>query len=287
MSNRDEARGRRFVPFAVLLVGTALCFLILWGGGRIAALVMPGRTAAVDETIGSGIIFGLLLVAGLAGGALCGVDAARLGPSGGRKLIEGAAIGCVGLLIATLLAAIAGVLRQSQAAPSAGLIAWGTALILLQVASEEVFFRGWIQPVLVKAWGAAGIVVTAIAFALLHLVGGAISVLSVLNLFLGGLLFGLLAARSGGIAAAVAAHFLWNWTEQLVVGLDPNPGSGSFGSILNLDLVGSSWWGGSAEGLNASVAMTMALAAVLSPLLILAVRTGQPLEQRRSASAPV
>ena len=101
--------------------------------------------------------------------------------------------------------------------------------------------------------------------------------MSVLNLFLGGLLFGVLAARFNGIAAAFAAHFSWNWAEQLVLGLDPNPGSGSFGSILNFDLVGSAWWGGSKEGLNASIAMTFALAIILVPLLIFAARAGQPL----------
>jgi hypothetical protein len=163
---------------------------------------------------------------------------------------------------------------------------WGTALIVLQAGSEEVFFRGWLQPILVKAWGAAGIATTAVTFAALHLIGGANSVVSVLNLFLGGLLFGLLAARYGGIAAAVAAHFAWNWAEQLLFGLYPNPGNGSFGSILNLDLAGSAWWGGSDEGLNASIAMTFALAILLAPLLIVPARDSQPPGPYRSDRAP-
>ena len=110
--------------------------------------------------------------------------------------------------------------------------------------------------------------------------------MTLLNLFLGGLLFGLLAARSGGLAAAIAAHFSWNWAEQLLFGLDPNPGIGSFGSILNLELVGSSWWGGSDEGLNASIAMTFALAMLLAPLLILPARTPGWLALYRSGRAP-
>jgi membrane protease YdiL (CAAX protease family) len=288
--NLSEDSGRPwFFPVAVLLAAVVLCFLILWGGPHLAGLVLSGlapSNAAVDETIASTIVFGLLFAAGIAGAALCGFNAARPGPRAGLRLIEGAGIGLIGLLIATVLAAVAGVVHRSHGGTSAGLFVWGTAVIVLQAGSEEVFFRGWLQPVLVKAWGAPGIVVTAIAFAALHLVGGEATVVSVVNLALGGLLFGLLAARYGGIAAAVGAHFAWNWAEQLVLGLDPNPGNGSFGSILNLDLVGSSWWGGSHEGLNASIAMTFALAMLLAPLLIVRARDSQQPEQNLLDRAP-
>ena len=276
---------------AVLVSAIVLCFLILWGGQQLAGLVLSATAAeppnaALDETIASAIIFGFLLVAGLAGGWLSGVNAARLGPRAGLRLAEGGAIGFAGLLVATALAAIAGVLHRLDGGSSAGLLLWGSALIVLQAGSEELFFRGWLQPILVRSWGGWGIVVTAVAFAALHLVAGASAGVSLLNLFLGGLLFGLLAARSGGIAAAVGAHFGWNWAEQLVLGLDPNPGSGSFGSILNLDLLGTAWWGGSEEGLNASIAMTFALAILLAPLLILPARIPGLPGLYRSGRAP-
>jgi membrane protease YdiL (CAAX protease family) len=99
--------------------------------------------------------------------------------------------------------------------------------------------------------------------------GGARSPTTLINLFLGGVLFGILAARGGGLAGAIAAHFSWNWSEQILLGLDPNPGVGSFGAWLDLDLAGPALWGGSEEGLNASLAMTMTLLALLVPLIIL------------------
>lgn len=278
-------------PLAVLIGAIIVCFLILWGGEHVVALALPAlggpHSAAVDETIGTVIIFGLLLAAGLTGGALCRVNAARPGADAIVRLPQGAAIGLLGLLFGTALASIAGVLRHSAGGASAGLLLWGTMVILLQSGSEEVFFRGWLQPVLVKTWGAWGILVTAIAFAGLHLVGTTNSAISVLNLFLGGLLFGLLAYRYGGIAAPVAAHFAYNWAEQLLFGIDPNPGVGSFGSIVNFELIGSSWWGGSNEGLNASIGMTFALAILLAPLLIIPARGRPPqLAQNQSGSAP-
>lgn len=277
-----------FFPAVVLLVGILICALVLWAGPKLAGWALPTvsatdptRAAAIDETMASIVVFGLLLVAGLAAGFLCGVNAVALGPKFGVRLLEGGGIGLAGLIIATALAGIAGLWRHPSAATSVVMFVWGTAVIILQAGSEEIFFRGWLQPILVRAWGPVGILVTAIVFAGLHLVSGADALMSILNLFLGGLLFGLLAARYGGIASAIGAHFAWNWTEQLLLGLDPNPGVGSFGSILNLDLIGSAWWGGSDEGLNASVAMTIALAALLAPLLIIGAKARQPLEQHR------
>jgi membrane protease YdiL (CAAX protease family) len=120
----------------------------------------------------------------------------------------------------------------------------------------------------VRSWGpATGVIVASLAFAALHLAGGARSPLTLLNLFFGGLLFGLLALRTGGIAAPAGAHALWNWAEQILLGLDPNPGTGSFGALFDLDLVGTAAWGGSEEGLNASLALTFVLVALIVPLL--------------------
>lgn len=290
--NGDTASWRsRALPVALLIAAAAICFLVLWAGQHLALLVLSGLATdppnpALDETVASAIVFGLLLAAGVGGGALCGINALRPGPRAGLTLAGGSALGLIGLLIATALAAVAGILHRMPGGISAGMFVWGTALIMLQAGSEEVFFRGWLQPVLVRSWGAAGIVVTAIAFAGLHVIGGARAGVTLLNLFLGGLLFGLLAARFNGIAAAVAPHFSWNWAEQLVLGLDPNPGNGSFGSLLNLELVGSRWWGGSDQGLNASVAMTFALAILLAPLLILPARTAGLPAPYRSGRAP-
>jgi hypothetical protein len=88
------------------------------------------------------------------------------------------------------------------------------------------------------------------------------------NLFLGGVLFGLLALRSNGLTAPVAAHFVYNVVEQSLFGLSPNPGAGVFGTVVDLDLRGQSLWGGSAEGLNASAALCVGLAAAIAPLAL-------------------
>ena len=90
--------------------------------------------------------------------------------------------------------------------------------------------------------------------------------------------FGLLAVRSNGILAPMAAHFAWNASESIVFGLDPNPGVDDLGALANFDLVGMPMWGGTAEGLNASIAMTLVLAALVVPLLPVFSRSKAPRE---------
>lgn len=270
----------------VLLLGVAvlLCASIVAYGPAVAESLiryLPAtaqQNMAAIETLFSIVIFGGLLLFAAIGGAVVKRSAFQPGRAPAQAVAAGLALGLAGVLLATLLAAIAGSLRSSDApARDSTLLAWGIAVVLLQIVSEEAFFRGWLQPMLVARWGRfAGIAVAALAFAALHVMGGARSPISLVNLFLGGLLFGFLAAHYGGIAAAAGAHFAWNASEQLLLGLDPNPGLGSFGAWLDLELAGVARWGGSDEGLNASVGMTFALLALLAPLWILTRPSARP-----------
>ncbi|MET0269108.1 MAG: type II CAAX endopeptidase family protein [Sphingomonas sp.] len=144
----------------------------------------------------------------------------------------------------------------------------GTLVILLCVVAEEMLLRGLLQPALVGAWGArVGVPLCALAFAAIHMVGGWGHPFSLLNILLAGIWFGLLALRSGGLAAPILAHLGYNWTEEMLFGASPNPGAGAFGSVIDVDLTGEAIWGGSVEGLNASLAVSLVLAALILPLV--------------------
>jgi membrane protease YdiL (CAAX protease family) len=261
----------------VLVVALALCgAVVAYGPGIAEALIAKiGGAAAQDprfqESVFTIVLFGALIVLALAGGAASGVNAV----APGRKPLSifGTAfvIGLFGVTATTVYAGIAGTLSQNPTSALSPLnLLWGAGVVLFQSAGEEIYFRGWLQPALARAWGTgAGVVVAALAFAALHIMGGARSPVTLVNLFLGGLLFGILAAYGRGVAGAIAAHFAWNGAEQLVLGLDPNPGIGSFGALINFEMSGAQAWGGSEEGLNASIAMTVALFALLVPLVIL------------------
>lgn len=83
---------------------------------------------------------------------------------------------------------------------------------------EEFSFRGAVQPVVIRRWGAVrGLAVASILFGAFHLpnmlyqdVPPDLIPLTVATLTLMGLVFGLAYQRGGGLALPVALHFGWN-----------------------------------------------------------------------------
>ncbi len=258
-------------PWGALVVAVAIAGGIVLGIQSLAARLPMPQDAGQARLFDAGftlVLFGLLGGCGLFLAKRRDRNAPLLGPRPLAMAATGAVIGLGGLLAAFAYAWIAGVaVPVPAAATGAGALLLGTVATIVQVGGEEVYFRGWLQRALGDAWGpVAALLITAIVFAALHLLGGARAPLSLVNLLLGGLLFGMLAQRSGGIAASAGAHLLWNWSEQLLLGLDPNPGTGSFGALFDHDLIGAALWGGSPEGLNASLAVTLVMIALLLPL---------------------
>ena len=278
LARRDPAGGA-----IVLAAGAAIGCVIVWWGPAVATwLTVRWLSAAhaaslpVVETLFTAAIFGALIVAAVIGGTIDHRNVLGAGERPLAMLATGLLVGFAGISVAVVYARIAGTLIAGATAASAvpAVLLWGAGVVGVQTAAEEVYFRGWLQPALARRWGiAAAVLATALVFAATHVVGGARGPVTLVNLFLGGLMFGLLAACGRGLAAAAAAHFAWNAGEQLIYGLDPNPGIGSFGAWLDMDLAGSSYWGGSVEGLNASLGMTAALLAILVPLALMTWRT--------------
>lgn len=272
------ARARAWsIGAGILVVAVAFCWAVVTlgqarAGGWIVSLVGSARaqgSPALSETLFSLFIFAPLIAAAFVGGALEKRNVAAMGVAPSRNLSLGLALGVGGLSLAVVYAWIAGGLQAGgDVGASVSTLVWGLIVIGFQTAAEEVYFRGWLQPALARRWGETpGIVAAALAFAALHIAGGARAPLSLVNLLLGGLVFGLLAARNGGLAAAIGVHWGWNAAEQLGWGLDPNPGLGSFGALVDKELVGAALWGGSGDGLNGSLGMTLALVAILLPLI--------------------
>jgi hypothetical protein len=234
-------------------------------GGAVGSLPAPW-----PDALGSGglqvMVFGLFLVAAMSAMRLEGRRLWRRGSEPLTDVAMGLACGSAGFCTAVLIAYMAGsVTTGAPPASPAGAIVLGAALVIIQAVAEEAFFRGWLQPVLGASWGVwAGLLLTAAAFAALHIIAGAHGALAVINLFLGGLLFGLLALRTGGLMAPAAAHFAWNWSESGVLGLSPDPS----GSLLTLRLSGAPLWSGGADTMNGSLATTLVLSVLVGAFLV-------------------
>lgn len=275
MSAIRSVRQHNFLAAITLVVGTAVmaCILLIgpaFAGGIIASQLGEAGSEASQEAVFTLLLYVPMLVVAVIGSWWCDVKVIV-----GSRFVEasvfGLAVGLGGITLSVAYTAMAGSAVRAEGAINIFtplLFVGGLAVISIQVLAEEWYFRGWIQPVLERALGQVlAIGITSVAFAALHFLSGAAGPMSFFNLTLGGIWFGLLRCRIGGIESAVAAHLAWNASEQLLFGLDPNPGEGGFGAIVDLDLLGSSLWGGSQEGLNASLAMTIALTVVIVPLL--------------------
>ncbi len=238
-------------------------------------LVGPAPTGMAFELCARLGIGACIMVVALAGFLLSATrpPALALRPT----LLTGTAF-LAGALAVSLGLAAAGAGGVAAMRPGSGIavgpFALGTLLILLGVVAEELLLRGLLQPVLVRAWGtAAGVSASALAFVLIHMVGGWGQPMSLVNILLAGLWFGLLALRSGGLAAPILAHFGYNWVEEMIFGASPNPGVGVFGSAIDVDLTGPAIWGGSIEGLNASVVISVVLGALALSLALRRTKT--------------
>lgn len=263
----------RLRPLAFALVGVALVWAWLHFGVPLVATVDVGLGNVAAEALFTLAVYAPILLGAVLLGWLAGVPVGWPDRIAMRRFGGGLAIGAAALALAISYCGVAGTLVPGTSGFAASALMVGLAAITLQVLAEEAMFRGTIQPLLVRGLGRlAGVAITAIVFALLHGVASGTDGVTIVNMLLGGVLFGALALRGGGIAAAFGAHLAWNAIEQIGVGLDPNPNTGAFGALLDLDLAGAVRWGGSDAGLNASWAMTFALAAAVA----FVVRQGDP-----------
>ncbi len=277
----DGAR-RRIPGYAALLIAVATLAASLLGGAA-AYRALPDLVTAfgagelgpiLDRLALYGCSLGLLVIVAVAAMAY----EARA-PIGARRraapaALVGLAVGVLGFLAATGVAAALGAVRPGAGGTGAGGtgldhrlsgLAIGAVLILIQAGAEELFFRGWLQPLLGARWGAwIGLGVTAVLFGAAHVVAGPISPIAVINDILAGAVFGLLALRSGGLVAPILGHWGWNWSEQSLLGLTPNPGVDPLGSLFDLDLTGPPLLSGGADEMNGSLAATAALLALLA-----------------------
>jgi membrane protease YdiL (CAAX protease family) len=267
----DARPGRTIVGVAAAIVLSAV-LIGVWPRLADRLVGAAGITdAAGGEAVFTVLVFGAIGLVAVAGGWMLGLKPWALGVRPGAMLGAGAVTGIAAFALAIVYTGLAGTLGVGAGASSGiSLLAAGIVVVMLQVVAEETYFRGWVQPMLARATGTApAVLATGTAFGLLHAFAGATGVVTLLNMIAGGVLFGVLAARGGGIAGAIGAHGAWNLTEQLGVGLDPNPGVGSFGALADWDLHGATAWGGSADGLNGSWAMLFALLAAVATTALL------------------
>ncbi len=91
--------------------------------------------------------------------------------------------------------------------------------LLLLATTEEVICRGFILDALsFKGKRIVGLLLSSVVFAYLHVTNDYASVTGILNIFLAGVLFGLLRFLTNGLVYPVLVHWLWNLVTGMVFG---------------------------------------------------------------------
>lgn len=107
--------------------------------------------------------------------------------------------------------------------------------VFIQSGAEEILCRGFMYRRIEKTYcPAVAIIFNSLFFTLLHAGNPGVTILSLLNVFLCGVLFSLIIHYTGSMAFAMAGHAGWNFCQSIVFGL-PNSGQVFPYSLLKLD----------------------------------------------------
>lgn len=172
----------------------------------------------------------------------------------------GAGMGLIAL--AALAAWITGACRFEWVPSGAlGRMTTGVWLYLAVAFNEELLFRGYGLQRAVEAFGrGAGQLLFALIFAYAHWgnpgMHGATLVWATLNIFLAGLLFGLVWMRTRSLAAPMGLHLGWNWMQGSVLGFGVSGGA-SEGLLKPLFTDRPEWLSGGDFGLEAGLPCTV------------------------------
>ena len=159
-----------------------------------------------------------------------------------------------------------------------GSVAVGPALVILagwavQGTVEEIMFRGWLLPITGTQLGPVpGIAFSTLVFAVAHGANPGITTFAVINLFLVGVLFALVALFEGGIWAVSGMHVAWNWAQSNVYGFEVSGLSIGGGSIVRIDPEGSTALTGGDFGFEGSAVATAVIIAGIVLILFCAER---------------
>lgn len=132
-----------------------------------------------------------------------------------KRLLGGTALGIViALAMLAIIVGLTSLRIEPVASPDyGGALGRSFAVLFVLAYMEEIAFRTFPLVRLQDAWGVrVAILVTAVAFALYH---GPTNPMNLLGPGVWGLLYGLAAVASRGIALPLGIHFGANWTQSL------------------------------------------------------------------------
>lgn len=147
--------------------------------------------------------------------------------------------------------------------------------------NEEIWLRGYLLNILLRtrmpSW--LSILIMSLVFAAMHLANPGIDLLSMVNLTVAGILFGVLFVYTRNLLYPLVFHFMWNWLQGSVFGFKVS-GTDYFSSVVELQLARNDLLNGGSFGFEGSVLCTILASLAIAGLAIYFRRKNRQQAQR-------
>jgi membrane protease YdiL (CAAX protease family) len=167
-------------------------------------------------------------------------------------VVAGAMLAILLLSVGTLMLVLLQFLFFTGITPNLHHLLWSCLLFVIVAFAEEIIFRGYLLNNLLsnfKPWVA--LFVSALIFALFHVANPQVSVLSVANIFVAGLLLGLPYLYTRNLWFSIALHFAWNFFQGPILGYEVS--GFTVKTLMQQTLTGPEWCTGGSFGFEGSV----------------------------------
>lgn len=184
-----------------------------------------------------------------------------------RSLALGFLFGLLMFGAAFLISYAMGAITVGQGSPAPGIMVLYFFAFFVQAASEEILFRGYLMLSLCNATTPGrAVFISALMFSLMHGGNAGYTILGAVNIFVFGLLLGLLVFRAQSLWMAIALHAMWNFAEGNIFGASVSGMMPSTSILVSLPVDGRNLTSGGVFGPEAGLAVSMVLLLALVAL---------------------
>lgn len=178
-----------------------------------------------------------------------------------KKYSRGFGLGLLLFTILVLLGVLTGAYKIEVSLGQANIAAISVILLgfIVQGASEEIVFRGWLLPIVGSRYTLLfGVVLSSLLFALLHGLNPGITILPLINLVLFGVFAAVYALNEKSLWGICGFHSSWNWVQGSVFGIKVSGTTVAGGSIFkSIPQDGFDFLSGGVFGLEGSIVSTL------------------------------
>ena len=184
------------------------------------------------------------------------------------EYLLGLAVGLVLIALDTAICAISGTVRfmglSENASPVIILYLIG---FMVQGMSEELLCRGYFMTSMARSRSVyPGLFISSGVFMLLHVLNPGVTVMSLFNVFLCGVFFGVYMIKRGNVWGAAAIHTMWNFAQANLLGLNVS-GMEVHSTLFKTEIIEAGGWINSGAfgieaGLDTTIVMLLAIAVI-------------------------